>query len=58
VTRPSNIRRVVVFPAPFGPRNPVTEPGATEKLRFSTATTGPNLLLRLFTSMRELYTSM
>jgi hypothetical protein len=31
-------RMVVDFPAPFGPRNPVTVPGCTTKLRFSTAT--------------------
>jgi hypothetical protein len=29
---------VVDFPAPFGPRNPVTLPGCTTKLRSSTAT--------------------
>jgi len=26
------MRSVVVLPAPFGPRNPVTEPGSTLKL--------------------------
>ena len=33
--------RVVVFPAPFGPRKPVTLPGWTSKDRSSTARTGP-----------------
>src|SRR5689334_22512027 len=36
-TRPSTMRSVVVLPAPFGPRNPVTEPGSTVKLSRSTA---------------------
>jgi hypothetical protein len=30
---------VVVFPAPFGPRKPVTSPGLAVKLRPSTALT-------------------
>ncbi len=54
VTRPSSMRRVVVFPAPFGPRKPVTEPGSTVKLRFCTAVTGPNCLVRFCTTMRPL----
>ncbi len=33
------MRSVVVLPAPFGPRNPVTEPGSTLKLSRSTAST-------------------
>ena len=37
VTSPSSIRRVVVLPAPFGPRKPVIRPGSTAKLRSSTA---------------------
>src|SRR5688572_20123192 len=40
-TRPSNIRRVVVLPAPLGPRNPVTEAPESSKLRSSTAVTAP-----------------
>ena len=44
-TSPSSTRRVVVLPAPFGPRNPVTRPGSTVKLRSSTAVTCPNCLL-------------
>jgi hypothetical protein len=32
---------VVVFPAPFGPRKPVTRPGRTEKDRSLTATVEP-----------------
>ena len=35
---------VVVLPAPFGPRKPVTRPGRTVKLSPSTAVTGPNRL--------------
>src|ERR1022692_597518 len=46
--RPSSIRKVVVLPAPFGPRKPVTLPCATSKLRLSTATTFPNCLVRPF----------
>ena len=38
---PSIIRIVVDLPAPFGPRNPVTVPGRTSKLRSSTAVVGP-----------------
>ena len=37
---------VVVLPAPLGPRNPVTTPGLTEKLRSSTATIAPNRFVR------------
>ena len=44
-TSPASIRSVVVFPAPFGPRNPVTDPGATLKVSPS-AVTPPNLLVR------------
>ena len=36
---------VVVLPAPFGPRKPVTWPGRTVKLRLSTAVTEPNRLV-------------
>jgi hypothetical protein len=32
---------VAVFPAPFGPRNPVTRPGRTSNERSSTATVDP-----------------
>ena len=46
VTRPSSIRSVVVLPAPLGPRNPVTLPCSTSKLRLSTATTSPKRLVR------------
>jgi hypothetical protein len=36
------IRRIVVdFPEPFGPRNPVTTPGCTLKLRSLTAVFSP-----------------
>jgi hypothetical protein len=35
------IRMVVDLPAPFGPRNPVTVPGAIVKLRECTAVVSP-----------------
>ena len=38
---PSRMRRVVVFPAPFGPRKPRIEPRRTVKLSPSTATALP-----------------
>ena len=38
---PRIIRMVVDLPAPLGPRNPVTMPGRTVKLRSSTAVVGP-----------------
>src|SRR4051812_47481136 len=38
-------RIVVVLPAPFGPRKPVTMPGSTEKVRSSTARVVPNTLV-------------
>src|SRR5918993_676310 len=40
-TRPSTMRNVVLLPAPFGPRKPVTCPGRTSKLRSCTAVTAP-----------------
>lgn len=43
---PRTIRIVVVFPAPLGPRNPVTRPAGTSKLRSSTARRDPNALVR------------
>ena len=49
---PRTMRRVVVFPAPLGPRKPVTEPGSTVKLRSETAWTGPNDLESPLTSSR------
>jgi hypothetical protein len=42
MTSPASIRSVVVLPAPFGPRNPVTSPGAAVKLSPSTTVTWPN----------------
>ena len=38
-------RIVVVFPAPFGPRNPVTMPGRTVNVRSSTAVLSPYRLV-------------
>src|ERR1700722_19244836 len=48
---PSRISTVVVFPAPFGPSNPNTSPGATSKSRPRTAFTSPYDLWRPLTSM-------
>ena len=41
-TSPSRIRRLVVLPAPFGPRKPVTRPGSTRAEKSETAVTAPN----------------
>src|SRR6476660_2247317 len=46
VTRLSSIRRVVVLPAPFGPRKPVTRPASTVNDRSSTARTFLYTLVR------------
>ena len=35
------MRIVVDLPDPFGPRNPVTTPGGTSKVRLSTAVAAP-----------------
>ena len=40
-SRPSSMRMVVDFPAPFGPRKPVTRPGSTVKEMPSTAVRVP-----------------
>ena len=40
-SRPRIMRIVVDFPAPLGPRNPVTTPGFTVKVRSSTAVLWP-----------------
>jgi len=47
---------VVVFPAPFGPRNPKIVPSSTENEIPSTATTSPNVLWRSVTSMSAMLT--
>src|SRR4051812_39721007 len=39
LTRLSTMRSVVVLPAPFGPRKPVTRPGSTTNDKLSTALT-------------------
>ena len=44
-----SVRTVVVFPAPFGPRNPNTSPWPTSKETSSKATRSPKRLLRLRT---------
>src|SRR4051812_7882619 len=51
-TSPSSMRSVVVLPAPLGPRKPVTLPGSTTKLSWSTARTLPNVLVRAPTTIR------
>src|SRR4051812_3371943 len=45
-TRPRHMRRVVVLPAPFGPRKPYTSPLRTLMLTESTASRSPYFLLR------------
>jgi len=40
-SRPMIIRMVVDLPDPFGPRKPVTWPGATSKESWSTASVSP-----------------
>ena len=42
---PTMIRMVVDFPAPLGPRNPVTRPGWAVKLTSSTAVKSPYVLV-------------
>ena len=37
---------MVVLPAPFGPRNPVIVPGASENVSSSTAVIDPNRFVR------------
>ena len=44
VVRPTNIRKVVVLPAPFGPTTPTISPGWTLKLMSCRATTGSEML--------------
>src|SRR6266550_7798727 len=51
VARPSSSRMVVDFPAPFGPRNPVTRPGASSKVKSLTAVTVPYRLVSAWTAM-------
>ena len=45
--RPSNMRMVVVLPAPFGPRKPYTWPAATSRSSSLTAIVSPKRLVRL-----------
>src|SRR5262245_61142316 len=51
-TRLSSMRRVVVFPAPLGPRKPVTRPGSTTNDRLSTALTPRYSLVSPDTTIR------
>src|SRR6266545_6870799 len=54
VTSPRSMRSVVVFPAPLGPRKPVTLPWSTPKDRSSTATTCPKRLPSPCTAMTDI----
>jgi hypothetical protein len=44
-SRPMIMRIVVDLPDPLGPRNPVTTPGGTSKVRLSTAVDAPYRLV-------------
>lgn len=48
---PTTIRIVVVFSAPLGSKNPVTSPGSTRNVTWSTAVLRPNALVRSLTSI-------
>ena len=52
-TSPRIARIVVDFPAPFGPRKPVTVPGETVNERSSTARVEPYRLVRPSTSITD-----
>src|SRR5947207_9760767 len=52
--RPSSARMVVLLPAPFGPRKPVTRPASMPKERCSTAATPPKCLDRSWNSTGRL----
>src|SRR3954452_15137501 len=43
--RPASIRIVVVLPAPFGPRKPVTVPGSQPKVTSATTVRPPSCLV-------------
>ncbi len=46
-----SIRTIVVFPAPFGPSSPKTDPAVTVRSTWSTAVCSPNLFTRFSTWM-------
>src|SRR5208283_1360464 len=50
--RQQSILTVVVFPAPFGPRNPKTSPSSTRSVTPSTAVSPPNFLVRFSVSIK------
>src|SRR5690349_15527822 len=52
--RPTSIRIVVVFPAPFGPRNPNTSPGCSANDTSSTIVRSPMTLVRWVASKAAL----
>src|SRR5260221_3180068 len=45
---------VVLFPAPFGPRKPVTTPGRTVNVRSETAVVGPHVLVSARSSIMDM----
>src|SRR4051794_13167560 len=49
--RPTSIRIVVVLPAPFGPRKPVTVPGSQRKVTSETTVRPPSCLASRFASI-------
>src|SRR6185437_11311112 len=51
-------RIVVVLPAPFGPRKPVTLPDSIPNVRLSTAVLGPYRLVRPRTSIMGNWSSL
>src|SRR5258706_1022006 len=55
VSNPHNIRIVVVFPLPFGPRYPNTSPGCTVKETWSTAVKLPNFFVNPITSSGRIW---
>src|SRR5258706_1603215 len=55
VSNPHNIRIVVVFPLPFGPRYPNTSPGCTVKETWSTAEKSPDFFVNPITSSGRIW---
>ena len=58
LSSPMIMRMVVDFPAPLGPRKPVTVPGSTVKEMWSTATLSPYCLVRLTASIMGNHSSL
>src|SRR5262245_40779716 len=55
-SRPQINLMVVVLPAPFGPKKAKSSPGSIRKLRLSTATLVPNLLVTSINSIQAAFT--